>query len=222
MQTLARGSFALSLILAIGCGDDGRVGGAADMAGDGVVAVDMPARTDSGIDAGQRDMAPGDLGSGEMGGSDLGADGPLTDAGNADLGGDAGAADLGAPDDGVMEMGAPDDGVMEMGAPDGGVMEMGAPDAGPMDLGTPDGGSGADLGPGGCSATAACPASDYCDFPAADVCGDGGGMGTCRPRPGICPLIFDPHCGCDDRTYDNDCSANASGTDTRSRGACPP
>ena len=236
-------------VLALGCGDDDRPGGSADMFSDGSASTDLPPRTDSGA---MSDMDRADLDRLDMSIPDLGGDGTVPDMGIQDLGGDGAAPDMGVPDLGtdgeVPEMGIPDlgadgdvaemsipdigsDGEMpEMGIPDlggdGAVSEMGVPDLGTdgglMDMGTDGGGGTADLGPGVCSASVACPATDFCDFPAGDICGDAGGTGTCRTRPMFCPLICDPHCGCDGVTHGNACEANAAGTDTRSRGACPP
>ena len=226
----------------------GADGGGTDMPAD--LVTDIPPRRDSGMgmdlggdadlpdlggDADLPDMGVPDLGGDgdfpEMGVPDLGGDGDFPEMGIPDLGGDGDFSEMGIPDLGgdgdFSEMGIPDlggdGGLMEMGIPDlggdGGIAEMGLPD-----LGGDGGGSdmtAADLGPGACSATVPCGSSEWCDFPAADPCGVAGGTGTCRLRPGICPLIFDPHCGCDDVTYGNACEANAAGQDTSMRGACP-
>jgi len=63
----------------------------------------------------------------------------------------------------------------------------------------------------------ACPAGQYCAFPVG-ACGDG--PGTCSPIPDICPLIFDPVCGCDGMTYGNPCLAAAAGVSIEHSGAC--
>lgn len=59
------------------------------------------------------------------------------DAGNPDLGSDAGV-DTGVPDTGVPDQGVPDMGVPDTGGPDQGVPDTGAPDLGFPDLGFPD------------------------------------------------------------------------------------
>ena len=47
---------------------------------------------------------------------------------------------------------------------------------------------------------------------------DGGGV--CEPRPEVCPLFFDPVCGCDGVTYSNICDAASSGTGVAAEGVC--
>lgn len=66
----------------------------------------------------------------------------------------------------------------------------------------------------GCATSAECGRGQFCS---ATGCGV---IGTCMAMPSGCPRILDPVCGCDGVTYDNDCLANASGQNVRSRGAC--
>jgi hypothetical protein len=63
-----------------------------------------------------------------------------------------------------------------------------------------------------------CAVGQFCDYPDA-MCG-AGANGTCLPAPGICPLIFDPQCGCDGVTHSNECIANGAGTDVDYAGPC--
>jgi len=70
-------------------------------------------------------------------------------------------------------------------------------------------------GPAQCANDDACGAGEFCDF--GDSCG---GAGTCAPQPDVCYRKFDPVCGCDGETYDNDCLAHAMGASIASRGEC--
>jgi hypothetical protein len=45
-------------------------------------------------------------------------------------------------------------------------------------------------------------------------------LGVCVDPPDLCPPVLDPVCGCDGRTYGNDCEALRAGAQIDHRGAC--
>ena len=59
----------------------------------------------------------------------------------------------------------------------------------------------------------------FCQFPDG-TCGEGDIMGHCTPRPGGCPDVWDPVCGCNRQTYSNECDAAAAGVSIAHRGEC--
>jgi hypothetical protein len=67
-----------------------------------------------------------------------------------------------------------------------------------------------------CTVNGKCPKKEYCAKPV----GDCKGKGECKEKPEICPDIFKPVCGCNGRTYSNDCWAAAAGVNVKSEGAC--
>ncbi len=72
-----------------------------------------------------------------------------------------------------------------------------------------------DAGPATCTANDQCRAGAWCQ-------GSGCGTpGVCTPLGDICPSTYDPVCGCDRRTYPNECLANVTGVRVATRGVCP-
>ena len=44
--------------------------------------------------------------------------------------------------------------------------------------------------------------------------------GVCRKTPQVCPMIYQPVCGCDGKTYGNACQAAGAGVSVAAEGEC--
>jgi hypothetical protein len=92
--------------------------------------------------------------------------------------------------------------------------------------GTGDGGA-VDAGSSGkiCGGIAGlfCKDSEYCSQEDASNgvgCGFADSTGQCIPRARACDAVLAPVCGCDHKTYGNDCEAHAAGVSIANRGEC--
>ncbi len=70
--------------------------------------------------------------------------------------------------------------------------------------------------PVACTDNTQCAAADYC----AKAVGECSAQGTCAARPDLCIMVVDPVCGCDGKTYTNECEAARAGVNVQYKGAC--
>jgi hypothetical protein len=66
---------------------------------------------------------------------------------------------------------------------------------------------------------APCDSNEYCEYTGGG-CGFADGGGICKARPFACDEIYAPVCGCDSKTYPNECDARQHGVDVQYAGGC--
>jgi hypothetical protein len=65
-----------------------------------------------------------------------------------------------------------------------------------------------------------CAGGLYCSYPLEAMCGAADQTGTCEATPEICAEVYQPVCGCNDKTYSNVCDAARDGVSVGKQGEC--
>lgn len=67
-----------------------------------------------------------------------------------------------------------------------------------------------------------CTADEFCDYGGDELCGATDKGGHCKPITKACTRIYMPVCGCNSRTYGNECEAHARGVSVKHSAMCTP
>ncbi len=68
----------------------------------------------------------------------------------------------------------------------------------------------------GCTSNEECKIGYFCK----KEIGDCDGVGVCEKKPDVCLQVVEPVCGCDGKTYSNECTANQKGVSIAYEGQC--
>ena len=95
-------------------------------------------------------------------------------------------------------------------------MALASTSAAAADKGVPTGGKCGGLPGLKCAA-----AGEFC-MKKTGQCSVADAAGVCTAKPQVCNKIYKPVCGCDDKTYGNECEAKSAGVSLKATGACKP